>query len=66
MPEASGPRRNAAIVRNALAPFGFGRRGAVCFVAARLRYTRIALLASPRIRRRDAPNDAIVTSGAGH
>ena len=36
------PRRNDEIVRNVLAPKGFGRRRAVCFVAAPLRCHHIA------------------------
>jgi glutamyl-Q tRNA(Asp) synthetase len=34
MLEASGPRRNAEIVCNVQAPFGFGRRGGICGAAA--------------------------------
>ena len=66
MLERSDPTSNAEIVRNALAPFGFGRHRAVCFVAAPLRCPRIAIVASPRIRADGAPNDPPAISGAGH
>ena len=66
MPERSDPTSNAGIVRNVLAPFGFGRRQAVCFVAAPLRCSGIAVVASPRIQPGGAPNDAEAISGTGH
>ena len=45
MPERSDPTSNAEIVRNVLAPEGFGRRRAVCFVAAPQRCSGIACVA---------------------
>jgi len=66
MPFASGPRRNAAIVRNVLAPFGFGRRGAICGAAATRRWQRIAIVAATGSLPRGAPNDAKAISGTGH
>jgi len=62
----SDPTSNAEIVRNARAPFGFGRRPAIGVVAASLRCPRIAVVASPCRWPGDAPNDGVVISGAGH
>jgi hypothetical protein len=45
MPVASGATSNAEIVRNVLAPNGFGRRRDVCFVAAPQRCSGIACVA---------------------
>ncbi len=45
MPERSDPTSNADIVRNALAPEGFGRLPSVCFVAAPQRCSGIACVA---------------------
>lgn len=45
MPERSDPTRNAGIVRNVLAPVGFGRRWAVCCVTAPQRCSGIACVA---------------------
>jgi len=45
MPVASDATSNAEIVRNVLAPNGFGRRRAVCFVAAPQRCSGIAYVA---------------------
>ncbi len=45
MPKRSDPTSNAEIVRNALAPNGFGRRPSVCFVAAPQRCPGIACVA---------------------
>ena len=45
MPKRSDPTSAAEIVRNVLAPGGFGRRRAVCFVAAPPRYSGIAFVA---------------------
>jgi hypothetical protein len=42
---ASGATSNAEILRNVLAPFGFGRRRAVCVVAAPPRCSGIAFVA---------------------
>jgi len=58
MPKRSDPSRNAEIVRNALAPKGFGRRWAVCVVAAprrsqRHRLRRVALQPAQRRSERD-------------
>jgi len=66
MLERSDPTSNAEIVRNVLAPSGFGRHRTVCFVAAPLRCSGIAVVASPRIRPDGAPNDPPAISGAGH
>jgi len=62
----SDPTSNAEIVRNARAPFGFGRRRGIGFVAASLRCPGIAVVASPCRWRGDATNDGVVVSGAGH
>jgi hypothetical protein len=45
MPERSDPTSNTEIVRNVLAPEGFGRRQSVCFVAAPQRCSGIACVA---------------------
>jgi hypothetical protein len=45
MPKRSDPTSNAEIVRNVLAPGGFGRRRTVCFVAAPQRCSGIACVA---------------------
>jgi hypothetical protein len=66
MPERSDPTNNAEIVRNAPTPSGFGRHRVACFVAAPLRYPRIAVVASPCIQPDGAPNDATATSAPGH
>jgi hypothetical protein len=44
---ASGPGRDAEIVRNVLAPHGFGRRRAIGGVAAAWAWKAIAFAASP-------------------
>ena len=45
MPERSDPTSNAEIVRNALAPEGFGRRPSLRVGAAAQRYSGIACVA---------------------
>jgi hypothetical protein len=66
MPKRSDPTSNAEIVRNVLAPFGFGRRRTICFVATPLRCPRIAVVAAPCIWPNGAPNDASAISVTGH
>jgi hypothetical protein len=63
---SSGPGCDAEILRNALAPFGFGRRGAIGGVAATRRCKGIAFVASSSRLPRGAPNDAIAISDSGH
>jgi hypothetical protein len=63
---AAGPGRDAEIVRNALAPFGFGRRGAIGGVAATRRCKGIAFVAASSRLPRGAPNDTIAISDSGH
>ena len=45
MPKRSDPTSNAELLRNVLAPKGFGRRRAVCVVAAPQRCSGIACVA---------------------
>ena len=66
MPERSDPTSNADIVRNVLAPSGFGRRRTIHFVATPLRCPGIAIVASPCRWFGGAPNDTVVISGTGH
>ena len=56
MPERSDPTSDAEILRNVVAPRGFGRRRAVCIVAAPPRYSGIAIVAAPCIQPGGAPN----------
>lgn len=65
MPERSDPTSNADIVRNVLAPSGFGRRRTIRFVAP-LRCPGIAIVASLCRWSGGAPNDTVVISGTGH
>jgi hypothetical protein len=66
MPEASGPRRNAEIVRNVGAPEGFGRRRMICGAAVTRRWHRIAFIPAAYISPRGAPNDGMAIPEGGH